>query len=119
MADFELASIQVNIGGGSPVERQILNAGGTIAALNKGAQAIAATANAMGKPSYRVKKGYYFANGDIAHEPKGGTDARYYAKRARRGGQKAHAIVVTGNYAAKKDNANNDTLARAMAQAHI
>ena len=98
-----------------------------IDAVDKKARAIAARANAMGEPSkewHDVGK-HDKSKGDNgvwhdyshvkAHPIIGGTPVNYLAKPPKKSRQgRMVSIVVTENYAAKKDNMKNNTLLKAL-----
>ena len=90
-------------------QKKVLNLPPVKDELTNEARKLEAKANAL---SAGFKSG-------IWHDPKtrqkkGGTPAVYGMKRAQRFGSAPVAIVYTANYAAKKDNIKNNTLAKVL-----
>jgi len=86
-------------------ERKVQSMDGLHRVLSSVAWALAskATANAAG---FRTERTTNWETG----EKMGGKSPLYLAKDARMRGDKARAIVYTGNYAAAKDNTMHNTL---------
>lgn len=110
MADFELG--EVNINSESMIIEEIGNLPQVKGQLTKAANqtAAAATAAAAGFRTKRVKPGTVLPDGTRAAAGIGGKSPRYIAKKAQQGRAGAVALVVTGNYAAQKDQALHNTM---------
>lgn len=122
MANF---SVRVNIDE-TALEQCAYNAPQVKGAINKSANQIAANANGLateesgiwhevGKPHTPGREGGKWHGSRHETETIGGVQPSYKAKPARPGSNGAPiALVVTGNYAAQKDNMVNNTLLKAM-----
>lgn len=114
MASFELGQISIN--SASMLIEEIGNLPQVLGQLTKAANATAAAANASsaGFRTRKVKAGEKLPDGTIAPNDIGGKQPKYTAKKAQHGSKGGVALVVTGNYAAQKDQARHNTLAKSM-----
>ena len=118
------SSIKVNVVMSPTFEQDVMKLPQVKGAVTKEANAIADRANGMateksgiwhdtGKPHNPDRTGGTWHDHGDSYPTIGGTEPAYKAKPAKMIGDKPFAIAYTGNYAAQKDNLNNNTLLKA------